>query len=193
MDKKRLIIGMTGASGAILGIELLKTLRQAEQVETHLVMSKSAKQTIAMETDLTPDAVCALADACYDEEDMGAAIASGSFKTDGMIVAPCSMKTLAGIACGYSETLLLRAADVVLKERRKLVLAVRETPLSSIHLRNMLTLSDMGAVILPPMMTFYSGAQDTGDMVQHIIGKMLDQFGIDCPMYRRWEGGSHDD
>lgn len=188
MEKKRLIVGITGASGAILGIELLKTLRKMEQVETHLVISRSAKYTIASETSLSVDQVYALADVRYDESNIGAAIASGSFHTAGMIVIPCSMKTLAGIACGYSDNLVLRAADVVLKEGRKLVLAVREMPFSRIHLRNMLTLSEMGAVILPPVLTFYSGANTIEDLIRHMVGKALDQFQLNDCEFRRWEG-----
>lgn len=183
------MVGISGASGAILGIDLLRALREVGRFETHLVISGGGERTIAGETGLTLDQVRALADVCHDFDDIGAPIASGSFRTAGMVILPCSMKTLAGIACGYSDNLELRAADVTLKEGRKLVLGVRETPLSRIHLRNMLTLAEMGAVILPPMMTYYSGPQTVEDMTRHIVGKVLDQFGVDAPGFRRWGGG----
>ncbi|MDR2820899.1 MAG: UbiX family flavin prenyltransferase, partial [Desulfovibrio sp.] len=137
--------------------------------------------------------ILSLADRAYDNHELGAAIASGSFNTSGMIVAPCSMKTLAGIAHGYSDNLLLRAADVCLKERRRLVLAVRECPLSAIHLRNMLTLSKMGAVILPPVLTYYNNPRSVEDMTLHIAGKILDMFELDLPGFNRWEPGNQDD
>lgn len=188
MKKERLVVGISGASGAELGVALLRALREIGQFETHLVISGGAERTIAGETAYSLEEIRALADVNHDFYDIGASIASGSFRTAGMIIMPCSMKTLAGIACGYADNLELRAADVTLKEGRKLVLAVRETPLSRIHLRNMLTLAEMGAVILPPMMTFYSGPQTVDDMVRHTVGKVLDQFGVDCPGFRRWKG-----
>lgn len=187
-ERERLVVGISGASGAELGVALLRALRELGRFETHLVISGGGARTLAGETPYSLEEVQALADVCHDFHDIGASIASGSFRTAGMIIMPCSMKTLAGIACGYSDNLELRAADVTLKEGRKLVLAVRETPFSRIHLRNMLTLSEMGAVILPPMLTFYSGPQTVDDMVRHVVGKALDQFGADCPGFRRWKG-----
>ena len=155
----RLIVGMTGATGAPLGVALLQALREMPEVETHLVMSKWAKTTIELETPYSARDVAALADFSHNPADQAAIISSGSFRTDGMIVIPCSMKTLAGICHGYAENLLLRAADVTLKERRKLVLVARETPLGLVHLRNMTALAEMGVTILPPMLTYYQHPQ----------------------------------
>lgn len=187
MEPKRLIVGISGASGAIYGIEILRALRTAG-VETHLVVSRTAQITIAHETPYSLPEVHALADHFYSVNDLSAHIASGSFKTAGMIVAPCSMKSLAEIATGYANNLLSRAADVVLKERRRLVLMVRETPLHSIHLKHMLTLSDMGAIMAPPVPAFYSRPQSLEDLVQHSVGRVLDLFEIDTGKVRRWEG-----
>ena len=187
-EKKRLVVGISGASGAILGIELLRALRTIGCFETHLVISGGAERTITDETCHTLQDLFALADMYHDFHNIGASIASGSFKTSGMVIVPCSMKTLAGIACGYSDNLLLRAADVTLKEHRKLVLAVRETPFSSIHLKNMLFLSQNGAIILPPMLTYYNHPKTIEYMTHHFVGKILDQFDVDYPSYRRWEG-----
>ena len=185
-NKKRLVIGISGASGAILGIEILKVLRENTQWETHLVISRGAELTIQEETEYTLDDVINLADKVYDIKNIGASIASGTFKTEGMIIVPCSMKTVAGIASGYSDNILLRAADVTIKERRKLVLVTRESPLSSIHLRNMLTLSDVGAYIIPPMVTYYNKPLSLEDMNRHIVGKILDKFGIEVSGFIRW-------
>jgi 4-hydroxy-3-polyprenylbenzoate decarboxylase len=185
-NKKRLVIGMSGASGAVLGIELLKTLRENPEWETHLVISRGAELTILQETEYKIDDVKNLADKVYDIKNIGAGIASGTFKTQGMIIIPCSMKTAAGIACGYSDNLLLRAADVTIKERRNLVLVARESPLSTIHLRNMLTLSEAGAIIIPPMVTYYNKPLSLEDMNRHIIGKVLDKFGIEVSGFNRW-------
>ena len=182
-----LIIGISGASGAVYGVELLKALKAAG-VQTHLVVSKSAQITLAHETGYTLPQVHALADHFYSNADLSAAIASGSFKTAGMIVAPCSMRSLAEIATGMSTTLLTRAADVILKERRRLVLMVRETPLHSIHLRHMLTLSDMGAIIAPPVPAFYSKPANIEDMVSHTVGRVLDLFDVEHRLVKRWEG-----
>jgi len=187
MHSNRIIIGISGASGAIYGIELLKALKAA-QVETHLVISKSAQIIIAHETEYTPAQVHALADHFYSSQDMAARISSGSFKTMGMIVAPCSMRTLAEIATGNTTTLLTRATDVILKERRKLVLLPRETPLHSIHIRNMLTLSDMGTIIAPPVPAFYSKPNSIDEMVQHTVGRVLDLFEIEHDLVKRWDG-----
>ncbi|EDU4940905.1 UbiX family flavin prenyltransferase [Salmonella enterica subsp. arizonae] len=184
----RLIVGMTGATGAPLGVVLLQALRTIPNVETHLVMSKWAKTTIELETPYTSMEVAALADYCHSPADQAATISSGSFRTDGMIIIPCSMKTLAGIRSGYAEGLVGRAADVVLKEGRKLVLVPREMPLSTIHLENMLTLSHMGVAIVPPMPAFYNLPQTVDDIIQHIVARVLDQFGLEHTCARRWQG-----
>jgi flavin prenyltransferase len=184
----RLIVGMTGATGAPLGVRLLEALRELDGVETHLVLSRWAHATIELETPYTAREVTKLADVAYGAADQAAAISSGSFRTDGMIVVPCSMKTLAGIRAGYAEGLVGRAADVVLKERRKLVLVPRETPLSDIHLENMLALSRMGAVMVPPMPAFYNHPTSLDDIVDHIVARVLDQFDLPAPRARRWTG-----
>lgn len=184
--KKRLVVGMSGASGAILGIELLRQLKGNPDYETHLVISKGAEETILQETDYKIADVIKLADKVYDINNIGAAIASGTYKTEGMIIVPCSMKTVAGIACGYADNLLLRAADVTIKEQRRLILATRECPLSAIHLRNMLTLAEMGALIMPPMLTYYNNPVEIKDMNRHIVGKILDKFDIEVNSFNRW-------
>jgi 4-hydroxy-3-polyprenylbenzoate decarboxylase len=186
-DRKRLIVGMSGATGAIFGIRMLQELRQAD-VETHLVMSKWAQQTLEHETEWRADDVRALADVAYSPGDMSAAISSGSFLTDGMIIAPCSLRSVAAIANGAGDHLMHRAADVVLKERRKLVLVARETPLNDIHLENLLKLSRMGVVILPPMPAFYNHPKTIDDVIDHIVMRSLDQFQISPDLGRRWEG-----
>jgi flavin prenyltransferase len=183
----RIIVGITGASGAIFGIRTLEYL-QALQIETHLVMSRWARTTLVHETSYTVAQVEKLACVVHNDENQAAAISSGSFKTDGMIVAPCSMKTLAAIRAGFGNTLLCRAADVVLKEHRKLVLLARESPFSEIHLENMLVLARMGAVIFPPIPAFYNHPQSVDDIVNHITGRLLDQFGLDVPGMSRWSG-----
>lgn len=187
-DVKRLVVGISGASCASLAVMLLTTMRQMPGWETHVVLSNGARRTIEHETDHTCEQVMALATKAYPLEDIGASIASGTFVTAGMVVVPCSMKTLAGIAHGYSENLLLRAADVTLKERRKLVLAVRETPLNLIHLHNMVTLAGMGVVIMPPVLTFYNHPETIEDMQRHIVGKLLHEFGLEAPCFKRWNG-----
>lgn len=184
--KKKLVIGMSGASGAILGIELLKYLKNCEEWETHLVITKGAEETIIQETGLLPAEVARLADKVYSSDRIGENIGSGTFKTEGMVIVPCSMKTAAGIVCGYSDNLLLRAADVTMKEGRKLVLVARECPLSTIHLRNLLHLSEMGAIILPPMLSFYNKPCSVDDMVKHITAKILDKFDIEMEGFKRW-------
>ena len=184
---RRLIVGLTGASGSIYGIRLLERLREAG-VESHLVLSRWGARTLLHETAYSREQVEALADVTYAPADMGAAISSGSFRTDGMIVVPCSAKTLASIAHGVGENLVHRAADVVLKERRRLVLVVREAPLSDIHLENMLKLSRTGAVILPPMPAFYTHPRTLDDVVEHTVGRILDQFGIEMRGAPRWAG-----
>lgn len=187
---RRIVVGITGATGAIFGIELLRRLSQCADVETHLVLSRWARTTIHLETGLSADDVVALADAAYSWNDQAAAISSGSFVTEGMIIAPCSMKTLAGIRTGYSDGLIGRAADVTLKERRRLVLVSRETPLSEIHLENMLALARMGAVIVPPMPAFYDNPTSIADIVAHICVRILDQIGIESADSKRWSGMS---
>ncbi|MHB8062534.1 MAG: UbiX family flavin prenyltransferase [Ruminiclostridium sp.] len=185
-SKKRLVIGMSGASGAIIGIDILKALKENTEWETHLVISKGAEETIKQETQYQLEAVAALADRFYKIGDIGASIASGTFKTEGMIIVPCSMKTVAGVACGYSDNLLLRVADVTIKESRKLVLVARECPLNAIHLRNMLSLAELGVVIMPPMITFYNEPRTMEDLTRHIAGKILDRFGIELNGFKRW-------
>ena len=183
----KIIVGITGATGAIFGIRLLEILKQAG-VETHLVMSQWAAATIQTETSYTVTEVEELADYHYSYQDLGARISSGSFPIDGMIVAPCSMKTLATIRMGLADNLITRAADVILKERKKLLLMTRETPLNDIHLENMLALSRMGTIILPPMPAFYNHPQNIDDLVNHIVYRTIDQFGIYLPGAKRWDG-----
>ncbi|QDY77053.1 UbiX family flavin prenyltransferase [Streptomyces qinzhouensis] len=185
---RRLIVALTGATGVVLGIRLLEELRQHDGVETHLVMSRWARATLKTESELTAREVAALADVVHSPEDQGAAISSGSFPVDGMVVMPCSMKTLASIRTGYADGLITRAADVTLKERRRLVLVPRETPLSEIHLDHLLTLSRMGVVVLPPVLTFYNHPTSVDDMVDHLVTRVLDQFGIASHRARRWQG-----
>jgi len=183
----RLIVGITGATGVIYGVRLLERLREAG-VETHLVISRWGVRTLLHETPYSREQVEALAHTAYAPNDMGAAISSGSFQTAGMIVAPCSVRTLGAIAHGFGDSLIHRAADVVLKEKRRLLLAVREAPLSEIHLENMLTLARMGAVILPPVPAFYTNPRSLADIVEHTVARMLDQFGIEVPGVERWTG-----
>jgi 4-hydroxy-3-polyprenylbenzoate decarboxylase len=184
----KLIVGITGATGVIYGVRLLERLRDAG-VETHLVISRWGARTLAHETPYSREQVEALAHTTYAPGDMGAAISSGSFQTAGMVIVPCSAKTLAAIAHGFGDGLIHRAADVVLKERRTLLLSVREAPLSDIHLENMLKLSRMGAIILPPMPAFYNNPRSLTDIVDHTVARMLDQFGIEAPGgTQRWTG-----
>ncbi len=183
---KRLIIGISGASGIPIAVSVLRALRELPDWTSCLVISKSGEKTIELESDYTVEEITALADELYDNTNVGASIASGTYRTEGMIVVPCSMKTVSGIANGYSDTLLLRAADVVIKERRKLLLVARETPFSTIHLKNMLSLSQMGVIIMPPMQTYYNHPETVQDMTDHMTGKILDVFGIDYHRFRRW-------
>jgi len=185
---KRIIIGMTGASGAIYGVRLLEALRAEQDVETHLVVTRAAALDIAAELDMTRREVEALADVVHSERDIGASIASGSFRTDGMVIAPCSMRTLAAIATGVTDTLVSRAADVVLKERRRLILLVRESPLHLVHLRNMVTATEMGAIVFPPMPAFYAKPESIDVLIDQSVGRVLDLLGFDSPRVRRWEG-----
>lgn len=183
----RIIVGITGASGSILGIRLLQAMRELG-VETHLVLSRWAKATLLHETSFTVSDVEKLATVVHASENQAASISSGSYKTDGMVVAPCSMKTLAAIRTGYSDNLLCRSADVSLKERRKLVLVARESPLNEIHLENMLALTRMGVIIFPPVPAFYSLPKDLAAIVDQIVGRVLDQFGLEMPGVLRWNG-----
>jgi 4-hydroxy-3-polyprenylbenzoate decarboxylase len=183
----RIIVAITGATGVIYGVRLLERLREAA-VETHLIVSRWGARTLLHETPYSREQVEALAHTVYASNDMGAAISSGSFAAAGMIIAPCSARTLGAIAHGFGDSLVHRAADVVLKERRKLVLAVREAPLNDIHLENMLKLSRMGAVILPPVPAFYNNPRSLADIVEHSVARMLDQFGVEVPGAARWEG-----
>lgn len=185
---RRIVVGISGGSGIPLAVELLRQLRVVKDVETHLVCTRGGEITVAQESDLAMEVIRSLADVVYDNQNIGAHIASGTYKTDGMVVVPCSMKTVAGICSGYTDNLLLRAADVTLKERRKLILVARECPLNTIHLRNMYELSQMGVEILPPMLTYYNHPQTIEDCTRHIVGKILDRFGIEGENFRRWNG-----
>lgn len=185
LDQKRLIIGISGASGVMYGVRMLQLLRNAG-VETHLVMSRTAEITLAYESDMKVAEVKALASVCHAQDDMAAAISSGSFRTMGMVVAPCSMRSLAEIASGVTTGLLTRAADVVLKERRRLVLMARETPLHTGHLRTMTQASELGAIIAPPVPAFYAKPESLEDLIDHTVGRVLDLFDIDLGVVRRW-------
>jgi 4-hydroxy-3-polyprenylbenzoate decarboxylase len=188
---KRLIVGISGASGAIYGVRLLQVLRDVAEVETHLVMSQAARQTLSLETDYSLRDVQALANVVHDARDIAANISSGSFKTAGMVILPCSIKTLSGIVHSYTDGLLTRAADVVLKERRPLVLCVRETPLHLGHLRLMTQAAELGAVIMPPVPAFYHRPQSVMDIVDQTVNRVVDQFDIELPedLFARWQGG----
>jgi len=184
----RLIVGMSGASGVIYGVRLLEVLKAESKVETHLVMSDSAKMNINLETDWSAKDVLALADHVYSNRDIAASIASGSFGTDGMIVAPCAIKTLSAITNSYADSLIVRAADVVLKECRRLVLVPRETPLHTGHCELLYRASQLGAVIAPPMPAHYIKPQTVDDLINHHVGRILDLFSIDCGFVKRWNG-----
>lgn len=190
MDRKRVIVGITGATGTVYGVRMLQLLRTAG-IETHLVVSGAGEMTRAYETNLSKEDLRALADVAYDIHDVGGALSSGSFKTLGMVIAPCSMGTLAEIATGTASSLLTRAADVCLKERRRLVLMARETPLHLTHLRNMVAATEMGAIVCPPVPAFYAKPQTLQDMVDHTVGRVLDLFDLDVPVVKRW-GGLHE-
>ena len=188
LPMRRLIIGISGATGAIYGVRLLQVLKSAPDIETHLVMSKAAERTVTYETELTIPQVRAMADVAYNIADIGATVSSGSFQTEGMIIAPCSMKTLATVAHSLSMDLLGRAADVILKERRPLVLLVREAPLHLGHLRLMVQAAEMGAIIVPPVPAFYNFPKTLDDIVNHTVGRVLDLFHIDVDIVKRWQG-----
>ncbi len=186
----KIIVGISGASGAILGIELLKALRGHSQCESHLIVSEGARKTLAAETNMQLEEVFSLADYNYNAKNMAASISSGSFKTDGMVIVPCSMKTLAAVAHGYADNLLVRAADVCLKENRKVILVPRETPFSKIHLKNLLEASNCGCTIVPPVLTFYNNPKTIQDQVNHIVGKILMQLGLEHSTFSPWKGES---
>lgn len=187
---KRLIVGISGASGAIYGVRVLQVLRDVPDVETHLIMSQAARQTLSLETDLSLRDAQALADVTHDARDIAASVSSGSFQTAGMVILPCSIKTLSGIVHSYTDGLLTRAADVVLKERRPLVLCVRETPLHLGHLRLMTQAAEIGAVIMPPVPAFYHRPQSLDDVINQTVNRVLDQFDIALPqdLFARWQG-----
>lgn len=185
--KQRLIVAITGASGTIYGVRILEALKAAN-IESHLVMSDSAKLTMAAETDYKPGEVEEMADVVHSAKNVGATISSGSFNSMGMVIAPCSIRTLSEIASGVTSSLVSRAADVVLKERRKLVLLVRETPLHAGHLRSMSQVTEYGAIVMPPVPAFYARPQTLDEMVNHTVGRALDLFGIDNSLVTRWSG-----
>jgi flavin prenyltransferase len=189
---RRLVVGISGASGSIYGIRLLEALRDVSDVETHLVISASGKRTLALETDYAPKDVEALAHVAYDNRDIGAALASGSFKTMGMAIAPCSIKTVSALANSFADTLISRAGDVALKEGRTLVAVVRETPLHAGHLEQMLTLARIGGVILPPVPAFYNRPKTLDDVVNHTVGRILDRLGIEHSLVAEWTGGGRE-
>src|SRR6476469_6780757 len=185
---KRLIVGISGASGVIYGVRMLQVLRETG-IETHLVMSKAAEMTLVYETDMKPKDVRALASHYHAQADIGASISSGSFPTMGMVIVPCSVRSMSEIATGTTGTLLSRAADVVLKERRRLVLAFRETPIHAGHLRTMTQLTEMGAIIAPIVPAFYNRPKTLDDVINHTVGRLLDLFGIQTKLVKRWKGG----
>jgi 4-hydroxy-3-polyprenylbenzoate decarboxylase len=187
-NSMRMIVGITGASGVILGVRLLQELRRHEQCEVHLIVTQNAKLTLKFETDIAEAELLSLADFYYDERNLAALIASGSFVTDGMIVVPCSMKTLSAISVGYAENLLVRAVDVCLKENRRVVLVPREMPFGKIHLKNMYRAADLGCTIIPPMLTFYNAPRTIEDEISHVVGKVLLQFGITPHSFHPWKG-----
>lgn len=184
----RLIVGMSGASGVIYGIRLLEVLNTVDNVETHLVMSNGAKLNVALETDWKVPEVEALADVVHSDQNLAATISSGSYQTDGMVIVPCSMKTLSGVVHSFADHLVVRAADVVLKEQRRLVLVPRETPLHVGHCRLMYEAAQMGAIMLPPMPAFYNDPRSVDDIINHTVGRLLDLFGIDSGLVKRWQG-----
>jgi 4-hydroxy-3-polyprenylbenzoate decarboxylase len=186
---KRIAVGISGASGVIYGIRLLEVLKEVEGIETHLILSRGARTTMILETSFDPDVVVNLADQVYSEDNLAAPVSSGSFKTEGMVVAPCSMKSLSMIAHSLNDNLLVRTADVTLKERRKLVVVPRETPLHLGHLRAMMAVTEMGGIILPPVPSFYHRPETLDDIVNQTVGKILDQFGIPHELFDRWAGG----
>ena len=189
---KRIIVGISGASGAVYGVRMLEVLRAIDEVETHLVMSPAARRTLVLETDFSAEFVEGLADRCHKAGDIAAPIASGSFKTHGMVVAPCSIKTVSGIAASYSDNLLLRAADIILKDRRRLVLLVRETPLHLGHMRLLTQVTEMGAIVMPPTPAFYHRPATIKEIVDQTVNRALDMLDIELPqdLFPRWEGAA---
>jgi polyprenyl P-hydroxybenzoate/phenylacrylic acid decarboxylase-like protein len=185
--RRRIVVAITGATGTIYGVRLLQELKKA-RVATHLIISRAGALNAAAEFDMSRAEIEALAEVVHSERDVGASIASGSFRTDGMVIAPCSAKSLAAVATGVADNLIARAADVTLKERRRLVLLVRETPLHSVHLGNMLTVTDMGGIIFPPVPAFYAKPTSIEEIVDQTIGRVLDLLGVDSGLTRRWEG-----
>lgn len=188
--KKRLVVGISGASGIIYGIRLLEVLREVEELETHLIISSAAKRTALLETDYTIDQIQSLADKVYNFNDIAASISSGSYKTIGMVIIPCAIKTLSGIANSYNDNLILRAADVVLKDQRRLVLVLRETPLHLGHVRLMAQVIEMGAILMPPMPAFYHRPKTIDDIINQTVNRVLDLFDIELPadLFNRWQG-----
>lgn len=184
----KILIGINGATGVIYGIRLLQVLSGMKDAETHLIISAAGEQTIEIETEFKVEEVKGMADYCYAIDDIGARLASGSFQQDGMIVAPCSMKTLSALAHSYADNLLTRAADVTLKEKRRLLLLVRETPLHLGHLKNMISVTEMGAIVMPPVPAFYSRPQTIQDIVDHTVGRALDLFQVEHHLFPRWPG-----
>lgn len=184
----RIVVGVSGATGVEMSLYLLKALKNIDNCEVHLVVSHGAKVTWNLETRIPIKKLYLLADVVYDENDLAAAISSGSFATDGMVIMPCSMKTLSGIAVGYADNLIVRAADVCMKEGRKLVLVPREMPFSKLHLRNLKEAADLGCTIIPPVLTFYNGPKSIDDQINHIVGKILMQFGISYDKFKPWSG-----
>lgn len=186
--KRRIVVALTGASGSVYGVRLLEELQNADDIETHLIVSKAAYLNLSTECNISRKQIESLADVAYSDKDIGASIASGSFKTEAMVVAPCSMKTLSGIATGLAGTLITRAADVVLKERRRLLLLAREAPLNLIHLRNMVTVTEMGGVIFPPVPAFYLGLDSLEAMIDQTVARVLEFIGVESPLLKRWDG-----
>ncbi len=188
MAGRRVIVAITGATGSVYGVRILEALARVPDIESHLVISAAGILNAATELEMPRADIESLADVVHSDKDIGASLASGSFRTDGMIVAPCSMKTLAAIATGFADTLVARAADVVLKERRRLVLVTRETPLNLVHLRNMVTVTEAGGIIFPPVASFYARLESLDAMVEQTVGRILDLFDIDTGEVRRWSG-----
>jgi polyprenyl P-hydroxybenzoate/phenylacrylic acid decarboxylase-like protein len=186
MTPRRLVVAMSGSSAPQLGRAVLRALHRIDDIETHLILSEGARQTIKLEMKTDPSEIEALGDVVYRADDLAASVSSGSFLTMGMVIVPCSMRTLAAVASGHASDLITRAADVCLKERRRLVLVPRETPLNLIHIRNMETVTLAGATVLPPVPAFYHGPETIDDLLDHTAGKVLDQFGIEHDLYRRW-------
>jgi 4-hydroxy-3-polyprenylbenzoate decarboxylase len=186
--KRRIVVALTGASGVIYGVRLLEELGKTDGVETHLIVSNAAWLNLSTELDIPRAGIESLADFAYSDKDIGASIASGSFRTDAMVIAPCSMRTLAGVATGLAGSLITRAADVTLKERRRLLLLTREAPLNLVHLRNMATVTEMGGIIFPPVPAFYVGLDSLEAMVDQTVGRVLELIGIASPLLRQWDG-----